>query len=81
MDVDDIRRPVEFLDGLHHTLREKNRPLVIVGKEVPLFIGEGGFSLEVLFVIDEIDLNPFFWNGSHFDDQRHVHVVDYQVHP
>ena len=81
MNMNDIGGPIEFLNGFYHSLCKEDRPFVVVREQFSVFIGKSSFSLKVLLIVDKIDLDTLFGNGGHFDDKRHVHIVDDQIHP
>ena len=81
MAMNNVRYPTQLAHGLKHPSAEEQGTLVIVGTEGPVrFVGVR-LTLEVLFVVDELDLHARAWYTGHLDQQRMVRVVDYQVHP
>ena len=78
--MDDVRRPVQLLDGFNNSFGKENRPFVIVREQIPVLIGKNRLSPKIFLVVNEVDLHALLGDRGHFDDQGHVHVVDDQIH-
>ena len=52
-----VRCPAQLLDGLEHAPGEENGPFPIVLEELAVLVAVNLFSMEVVFVVDEIHLH------------------------
>ena len=75
-----IGHPTQFLHGLEYTARIKYGTLGIVCVLRSVLIGAHLSFVKIIIVVDEIDLNASGLNGSHFDDERVIGLIDDDVH-
>ena len=55
--LDDIRCPTELFDCLQYTTGEEYRTFTIIGKLfTALILGHGATTLEIVFIVDEVNL-------------------------
>ena len=78
--MNDIGGPAEFFHCFNHSAGKENGALVVVGRILSSFICKGILALEEILIINKIDLHASGLDRSHFNYQRMVGIVDYQVH-
>jgi hypothetical protein len=74
------RLPTQFLHGFQHSPSKKYAPFIVIGKKPFVFVSVYEFSLEIIFVVNEIDLHTGCGNGSYLYDKGTVYVFDDDVH-
>ena len=55
--MDDIRSPSEFLDSFKYTSCKENGSFSVVFEELAVFVSIEALSVEIVFIVDEIDLD------------------------
>ena len=75
-----IKCAIAAAENLEHAACEKDGAHVVVGIFVALAVGKEALALEEVVVVDEVDLHPGRLYAGHFDYQRVVGVIYYQVH-
>jgi len=78
--MDNVRSPTQFSDSFYDTAAEENTSFIIVFKEVTICIFDKGLALEIFFVINKINLHAAGLNGSNFDYQRMIGIINNDVH-
>ena len=79
--MDDVGRPIQFAHGLYDASIEEDGSVIVVLAEFPAMVADRVFSFgEEIIIINEINLHSGFLDGSHFDDQGVVCVVDDEIH-
>ena len=79
--VDDVRSPAGFLYGFQYATGEEDGPFPVVGEELSLLVAVGELPFEIVFVIDEVNLDTGGGDGCHLDDERAVHIAEDDIHP
>ncbi len=75
-----VGSPAQFSNSFDDSTYKKYRPLVVINEINTRFITNQGFALEKIVVIDKINLHTSRLDGSNFDNQRMIVVVNDQVH-
>ena len=78
--MDDVRGPAELFHGLQDAAGVEDGAFAVVGEEGAIVVTEDLFPAEVIFVVDEVNLDAGRGDGRHLDDQGTVHVADDDVH-
>ena len=76
----DFRTPAKLLHCLQHTAGIENGTFVIVGIFVSFLISYHLAVKEIVIVVDEVHLHACRLDGSDFDNQRMIGVIDDQIH-
>jgi hypothetical protein len=79
--VYDVWLPPELLYRFKYASRKKYAPLVIIRKKCIVLVSVNEFSVEIIFVIYEIDLHPGCGNGRHLNDEWPVNLSYDNIHP
>ena len=78
--MDDIGRPPQFFDGFEYAPCEKYGTFIVIGEQFSVFIPNDCFSMEIVFVVDEIDLDAGRRDLSDLNNELMIVVIDDQVH-
>lgn len=78
--MDYVGCPSELFDSLEHAARKKYGPFSIVFMENAVFVPVNAFSVEVVFVVNEVNLHSCSRYGGDLYDERPVHIVDNDIH-
>src|SRR5690554_6045444 len=81
MNMNNIRNPIQFLNGFDYSFCKKDGSFVIIFKKISILIFVSSFPFKVFVIINKIDLNSLFGYRGHLNNQRHVYVIDNQIHP
>ena len=79
--VNDVRCPPKLLYRLQNSPCEEDGTLSVVGVIVAQFVlGHGWTFLEIVFVVDEVNLNTSLWYACDLYDKWVIHIVNDKIH-